>query len=132
MRLSPRSPDLMGLITVTGTVNVSPPVPAGARVVFGITEGRPSATAVFDDFVEARAPVETDTIGLLIENLRAAEAYSFFVGVDLNGDGTIGVGDLGGYYNGSTVLPFVDPASAQLIPVRRRLDGLDFGIGLIK
>lgn len=132
LTLLPRNPERMGFITVTGTVTTNPPVAKGARVVFGITEGRPVAAATFDEFVEARAPAETETISLRIEGLRAAEAYSFFVGVDSDGDGAIARGDLGGYYDGSTVLPFTDPSSARLIPLRRNESGLDFGIGVIR
>ena len=132
LTLSPQNPDRIGFITVTGTVTATPSIAKGARVVFGITEGRPIAMGSFDEFVEARAPAATDTISLRIQNLRAAEAYSFFVGVDTNGDGAIGPGDSGGYYDGSTVLPFTDPATARLIPLRRNESNLDFGIGVIR
>lgn len=129
---SPREPAFAGYLTVTGTVLSSQPIPKGTRAVVGITEGRPSALGVFGDFAEATAPAETKTIALRITQLAAGNAFSFFVGVDLNADGTIGPGDLGGYYDGSTVLPFTDPGTARLVSVRRDQDGVDFGIGAIK
>ncbi len=132
LKLVPQAPERMGFITVTGTVTTSKPIPKGARVVFGMTVGRPSARAVFDESVDAQAPAETTTIALRIESMRAGEAYSFFVGVDLNQDGMIGVADLGGYFDGSTVLPFVDPSTARLIPIRRNFNELDFGVGEIR
>ena len=132
LNLAPRQAKFVGYLTVTGTVRSSQVIPKGTRTVLGITDGRPAALGVFGDFVETVAPADTSSVSLRITQLASASAYSFFVGADLNGDGTIGPGDLGGYYDGSTVLPFTDPGSARLIPIRRDEDGLDFGIGLIK
>jgi hypothetical protein len=132
LTLRPIQPQFVGYLTVSGTVQASQVIPKGARAVLGITEGRPKAPGVFDDFVETFAPADTSNISIRITQLASGTAFSFFVGVDLNADGTIGAGDLGGYYDGSTVLPFTDPGSARLIPIRRDEDGLDFGIGLIR
>jgi hypothetical protein len=132
VNLAPRQTKFVGYLTVTGTVRSSQVIPKGTRTVLGITDGRPSALGVFGDFAEAIAPADTSSVSLRITQLASASAYSFFVGADLNGDGVIGVGDLGGYYDGSTVLPFTDPGSARLIPIRRDEAGLDFGIGLIQ
>lgn len=132
LNLTPRETRFVGYLTVTGTVRSSQVIPKGTRTVLGITDGRPTVAGVFGDFVEALAPADTTSVSLRITQLASASAYSFFVGADLNGDGVIGAGDLGGYYDGSTVLPFTDPGSARLIPIRRDEDGLDFGIGLIQ
>jgi len=132
LNLAPRQAKFVGYLTVTGTVRSSQVIPKGTRTVLGITDGRPTALGEFGDFAEAIAPADTSSVSLRITQLASASAYSFFVGADLNGDGVIGVGDLGGYYDGSTVLPFTDPGSARLIPIRRDEDRLDFGIGLIR
>ena len=132
LNFSPRESAFVGYLTVTGTVLSSQAIPKGTRAVLGITDGRPSASGVFGDFAEANAPAETNTIALRITQLAAGNAFSFFVGVDLNADGTIGPGDLGGYYDGSTVLPFTEPGTARLVSILRDQDGLDFGIGLVK
>lgn len=129
--LSPRTPALTGYVTVTGTVTVAPPLPEGARVVLGLNAGRPGSLGIFDESAETRAPAASSTISYRIKELAPADAYSVFVGVDLDDNGVIGPGDLGGYYDGSTVLPFTDPSAARLIGVRRNQDGLNFGIGLI-
>ena len=132
LTLAPTAEGRMGYIQVTGTVSVTPAIPRGARVVFGMTDGRPTAAGVFDESVAGNARAETQTVALRVVNMRAGEAYSFYVGVDLNGDGSIGSGDLGGYYDGSTVLPFTEPSSARLIAIRQNMTDLNFGIGQIK
>src|SRR5688500_8554922 len=86
LTLTPAAAERMGYSTVTGTVSVMPPLPRGARVVFGMTDGRPTAAGVFDESVTGEAPAETETIALRIVKMRAGEAYSFYVGVDRNGD----------------------------------------------
>lgn len=132
LSLVARQPTYAGYLMVTGTVRSSQVIPKGTRAVLGVTDGRPPGLAVFGDFGEATAPADTSSLSLRITQLAPGSAYSIFVGVDLNNDGTIGPGDLGGYYDGSTVLPFTDPGTARLIPIRRDEANLDFGIGLIK
>lgn len=132
LNLAPRDPNRMGYLTVTGTVRSATVIPKGAQATLGITVGRPAGLGVFDEMVQAAAPADTSSVSWQVKRLASGDAFSFFVGVDLNGDGAIGVGDLGGYYDGSTVLPFHDPGNARLISVRRDQTGLDFGIGLIK
>ncbi|MDX2019217.1 MAG: hypothetical protein SF187_03185 [Deltaproteobacteria bacterium] len=132
LTLAPRDPNRMGYLTVTGTVRSATVIPKGAQAFLGITVGRPSALGVFDEVVQAPAPADTSSVSWRVKQLASGDAFSFFVGVDLNGDGTIGSGDLGGYYDGSTVLPFSDPGNARLIQVRRDQSGLDFGIGPIR
>jgi hypothetical protein len=131
LTLDPALTPLMGFLDVRGEIKLPAPMPRGKTATLGVTRGRPTTFAVSDVMVTGNAPLETSAIEFTLRSL-APGPYTIFLGVDLDGDGAFGPGDMAGYYDGSPAAPLQDPSVARILDLKNHREQIDFGIGSLR
>lgn len=127
--LDPTLPELRGSFDLTGEVALPDGLPAGAFVYLGVTRGRPLEFGVSDEQVAGLTRAGLARVRFRLRGLSRGR-YAVFAGVDLNRDTRVDESEPGGYFDGTTLAPLRDPASARLVELDPVAAPLSFGIGV--
>jgi hypothetical protein len=123
-----------GNLTVTGTITLAVPAPAGTLIVLVVDQfsagtpppGPPDSANLATVSVSVTSP--TTSIGYELQNL---EPGDYLVGAfaDLVADVVAGEGDEAGFFSGTAASPAFLSSAATRLTITASQDGVDFGIG---
>ena len=130
--LEPKS--LPGSFQLSGTVTFASTLPSGTRLQLSVTEPNDAQAGALDssdEVAERPSSSSTNQVSWSIDDIGAG-SYLVALSADLSGDGSIGEGDQGGYYRGTTTQPAQYQIEATVIAVTSSRDALDFGAGSMR